>query len=320
MKDRLIAARVIARELAALDIVCLRFGSAEANRELPRFEAGAHIDLHLPAGLVRKYSLCNDPAKLGFYEIAVKREPTSRGGSAYVHDTIRIGDVLPIGIPENYFPLVPGDSPAVLLAAGIGVTPLLAMAHSLKRAGRTLSFHYFVRSLDNAAYLRTLRGKLADVSTLHVGLTPAITNEVIAKIVGCMHSHVHLYFCGPCQFMDAVYAVARTCVCTERIHYERFSVSSSSANEEGTFDIELARSKRVLAVPRGKTITEVLHEHGLPIETSCEAGICGACRTAVLGGTPEHRDHFLSAADKARNDCIMPCVSRCKTGRLVLDV
>lgn len=320
MKDRLIATRVIARERVACDVVSLRLASCEANRELPAFEAGAHIDLHLREGLVRKYSLCNDPSERGVYEIAVKRESTSRGGSAHVHDTICAGDVLSVSKPENYFRLAPDDSPSVLLAAGIGVTPLLAMAHSLKRANREFALQYFVRSLEDVAYARTLQEKLADVSTLHAGLTPALTRETIARIVECMSSRSHLYFCGPSPFMDAVDAVARTHLCAEHIHYERFSAAHPGTDVEQAFEIELARSKQVLVVPRDKSITDVLYERGLPIETSCEAGICGACRTVVLAGTPDHRDDFLNAADKARNDCIMPCVSRCKTGRLVLDI
>jgi vanillate O-demethylase ferredoxin subunit len=320
MKDDLIAARVVACERAACDVILLRLVSDEADVPLPAFEAGAHIDLHLRDGLTRKYSLCSDPFERGFYEIAVEREPASRGGSAYVHDAIRVGDVLPVGKPQNYFPLAPDDSPGVLLAAGIGITPLLAMAHSLKRAGRALVLHYFVRSLDGAAYGETLQGQLADVSTLHVGLTSASTSAMIEQIVGRMDSRAHLYFCGPSLFMDAVDAIARAHVPAARVHHEHFSAQTPSADGEDEFEIELARSKRVLTVPADKSITDVLYEQGVPIETSCEAGICGACCTAVLAGTPDHRDTFLSAAEKARSDSIMPCVSRCKTVRLVLDI
>ncbi len=320
MKDSLIAARVIVRERVACDVVSLRLASGEANAELPAFEAGAHIDLHLRGGLVRKYSLCSDPSERAFYEIAVKREPASRGGSVFVHDEIQIGDIVSVGRPENYFPLAPDGSGAVLLAAGIGITPLLAMARTLKRAGRALDFHYFVRSLDDAAYARTLQDHLADVSTLHVGLTPELTRETLAQIVRRMSAQEHLYFCGPAPFMDAADAIACDHLPEQQIHCERFSAAASDVAGERSFEIQLARSQRVLTVPPEKSITDVLFEHGVPIGTSCEAGICGACRTAVLDGTPDHRDDFLSAADKARNDCIMPCVSRCKSGRLVLDI
>jgi vanillate O-demethylase ferredoxin subunit len=320
MKGNLIAARVVARERVANDVVSLRFVSHEVRMRLPAFEAGAHIDLHLHDGLTRKYSLSNDPSECGVYEIAVKREPESRGGSAYLHDTIRIGDVLSIGPPQNYFPLASDDSPSVLLAAGIGVTPLLAMAHSLRRAGRAFAFHYFVRSLDSAAYWQALQGHLADVSTLHVGLNPVSTSAMIEHIVARIDTRAHLYFCGPGLFMDAADSVARTRLCAERIHQERFSTSGAGVQGPGEFEVELARSKRVLTVPSDRSITDLLHEQGVLVEVSCEAGICGACRTAVLAGTPDHRDVFLSAAEKARNDAIMPCVSRCKTARLVLDI
>lgn len=186
IENDLIAARVIARERVACDVISLRLVSDAPDFALPAFDAGAHIDLHLRDGLTRKYSLCNDPFERGVYEIAIKREPASRGGSAHVHDAIRGGDVLRIGAPLNYFPLAPDDSPAVLLAAGIGVTPLLAMAHSLLRAGRPLAFHYFVRSADAAAYGATLASQLADVATAHTGLTPDATGDAVAAIVGAM--------------------------------------------------------------------------------------------------------------------------------------
>ncbi|AYZ63495.1 oxidoreductase [Burkholderia multivorans] len=321
-ENDLIAARVIARERVACDVISLRLVSDAPDFALPAFDAGAHIDLHLRDGLTRKYSLCNDPFERGVYEIAIKREPASRGGSAHVHDAIRVGDVLRIGAPLNYFPLAPDDSPAVLLAAGIGVTPLLAMAHSLLRAGRPLAFHYFVRSADAAAYGATLASQLASVATVHTGLTPDATGDAIAAIVGAMDPCAHLYFCGPAPFMAAVDAIARPALGDARLHHEHFSApaAGTAADEDGGFEIELARSRRTLRVPPEQSITDVLYDHGIEVATSCEAGVCGACRTTVLDGTPDHRDAFLSAADKARNDCMMPCVSRCRGERLVLDL
>ncbi|MBR8255080.1 PDR/VanB family oxidoreductase [Burkholderia ambifaria] len=322
IENDLLAARVIARERVACDVISLRLVSDAPGLALPAFEAGAHIDLHLRDGLTRKYSLCNDPVERGVYEIAIKREPASSGGSAHVHDAIRVGDVLRIGAPLNYFPLAPDDSPAVLLAAGIGVTPLLAMAHSLVRAGRSLAFHYFVRSADAAAYGATLASRLADVATMHTGLTPDATRDAITTIVGAMDSRSHLYFCGPAPFMAAVDAIARPALGDARLHHEYFSAPAAQPadGEADAFRIELARSQRALLVPPGQSITDVLYEHGIAVATSCEAGVCGACRTTVLEGTPDHRDAFLSAAEKARNDCMMPCVSRCRGERLVLDL
>jgi vanillate monooxygenase ferredoxin subunit len=334
INDDLIAARVIARERVACDVVSLRLVSDVPDLSLPAFEAAAHIDLHLREGLTRKYSLCNDPFERGVYEIAIKREAASRGGSAHVHDAVRVGDVLQIGAPLNYFPLAPDDRPAVLVAAGIGVTPLLAMAHSLIRAGRQLAFHNFVRSADAAAYRPTLASLLADVATVHTGLTPDATGDKIATIVGAMDARAHLYFCGPAPFMAAVDAIARPALGDARLHREYFSApiagergrareeagAGDAAGEAGAFRIELARSQRVLLVPAGQSITDVLFDHDIPVATSCEAGICGACRTTVIEGTPDHRDAFLSAAEKARDDCMMLCVSRCHGERLVLDL
>ncbi|ASL48643.1 Phenoxybenzoate dioxygenase subunit beta [Burkholderia sp. AD24] len=323
MENDLISVRVAARERAAADVISLRLVSDAGHGTLPSFAAGAHIDLHLRAGLTRKYSLCNSPAERGFYEIAVKRETASRGGSAHVHDALQVGDVLRVGAPLNYFPLAADDNPSVLLAAGIGITPLLAMMHELTRARRQFELHYFVRSVDGAAYVQTVQGQFSDVSSLHVGLTPAATTARIGRIVGEMDPRAHLYFCGPPPFIDAVNVVATARLPAVNIHCEHFSAPvCADAVEAGPqeFAVELARSKRVLRVPADRSITDVLYENGIEIETSCEAGICGACRTAVLDGTPDHRDAFLNAADKARNDCVMPCVSRCRGQRLVLDI
>ncbi|OED17193.1 PDR/VanB family oxidoreductase [Burkholderia sp. A2] len=323
MEHDLIAVRVAARERAASDVISLRLVSDDADVPLPSFAAGAHIDLHLRDGLTRKYSLCNAPAERGFYEIAVKREAASRGGSAHVHDALRVGDVLRVGVPLNYFSLADDDSPSVLLAAGIGITPLLAMMHDLTRAKRPFALHYFIRSMDSAAYVETVQRQFASVSNLHVGLTPSATTAKIGEIVAEMDVRSHLYFCGPAPFMDAVNAIAASRLPAAHVHYEHFSAPVCTDAAEGgerEFIIELARSKRVLSVPADQSITDVLYEHGIEVETSCEAGICGACRTAVLGGTPDHRDAFLSPADKARNDCVMPCVSRCRGERLVLDI
>lgn len=323
MEHDLIAVRVAARERAASDIISLRLVSDDSHVPLPSFAAGAHIDLHLRDGLTRKYSLCNAPTARGFYEIAVKREAASRGGSAHVHDTVRVGDVLRVGGPLNYFPLAADDSPSVLLAAGIGITPLLAMMHELTRAERPFALHYFIRSAESAAYVETVERQFASVSNLHVGLTPSATTAQIGDIVDEIDVRAHIYFCGPPPFMDAVNAIAASRLPAANVHYEHFSAPVfTDADERGEreFAIELVRSKRVLSVPADKSITDVLYEHGIEVETSCEAGICGACRTAVVGGTPDHRDAFLSPADKARNDCVMPCVSRCRGEHLVLDI
>lgn len=323
MKDDLVAARVIARERPASDVVSLRLASGTTGVPLPAFEAGAHIDVHLRDGLSRKYSLCSDPGERGFYEIAVKREERSRGGSAYVHEAIDVGDIIQIGQPKNYFPLEPGDGPAVLVAAGIGVTPLLAMAHSLKRTGRAFEFHYFARSLDSAAYSAQLCTRFAGHSRVYLGLTPAATAERLTRVIGEMHASAHLYFCGPSGFMSALEAIAVQHLPARNIHSESFSgplIPGTRGNRDREFVIELARSRRVLTVPADRSITDVLYDHGIAVPTSCEAGLCGACRSTVMAGVPDHRDTFLSAEEKVRNDSIMLCVSRCMGERLVLDI
>jgi vanillate O-demethylase ferredoxin subunit len=322
MTGHLIEARVLARRQEAADIVSLRLAAPTGGAGLPGFDAGAHIDVHLPNGLVRKYSLCNDPAEAGIYEIAVKLEQPSRGGSRWLHETVGAGDTMRIGVPQNLFPLAAATGRSVLLAAGIGITPILAMARVLARDGRAFDLHYFARSPDAAAY----RSVLADepyrrATTLHFGLDADTTQAALGHAVPDEAGNAHLYFCGPPAFMAMAQRVAAARLPPERVHWESFAPAEPTDGvADAAFEIELARSGMVLAVAADQSITDVLYENAIPIDTSCEAGICGSCRTAVLAGTPLHRDEVLSPAERARNDCLLPCVSRCTSGRLVLDL
>lgn len=245
-----------------------------------------------------------------------------------MHDVVRVGDVLRIGAPLNYFPLAPDGGPAVLLAAGIGMTPLLAMVHSLIRAGRPLAFHYFVRSDGAAAYRLTLASRLADVATAHTGLTPDATDDAIAAIVGAMNARAHLHFCGPAPFMAA----------STRSRARRSAMRGCIAS---TFARRSRATNPMPAMPRARPARSGSSSRARNACCSCRRGNRSptCCSTTTfrlpprekrasaahagrggLEGTPDHRDAFLSAAEKARNECMMPCVSRCRGERLVPDL
>jgi vanillate monooxygenase ferredoxin subunit len=321
MKHDLLSVRVVSRKREASDVISFRLASEQGGVPLPVFEAGAHIDVHIADGLARKYSLCNDSLEQDVYEIAVKLEPASRGGSARMHASIQAGDRLMIGTPQNDFSMAQHDGPSVLIAAGIGITPLLSMARSMLRTARLFELHYFARSPDAAAYAPVLKNApFAEFSQLYFGFDFVSTTARLREIVPQREQRAHLYYCGPRPFMDAVSALADERLCPEQAHREYFSAAQAGSGSDGAFVVELARSQRVFEIPVGKSITDVLFEQQIPLETSCEAGVCGACKTTVLAGVPDHLDSFLSTAERARNDSIMPCVSRCAGGRLVLDL
>lgn len=318
MTQTVISARVIARKREAEDVVSFRLVSEIDNWKLPAFDAGAHIDVFVEEGITRKYSLCNDPNEIGVYEIAVKLEAGSRGGSQRLHTAIQVGDSLRIGFPQNFFPLRSEAERSVLIAAGIGITPILSMARLLVRGSRPFTLHYFARSRDAAAYANLLQANpFHPYARTYFGLDPQATEVMLKGIVPHDSDESHVYFCGPRMFMDAVKRIAESRLPPERIHCEYFSAASCA---DTSFEVELVRSNLTLTIPADKSITDVLSHHSVPIETSCEAGVCGSCLTTVLSGTPLHRDSFLSEDVRARNNCLLPCVSRCTSGRLVLDL
>ena len=289
---------------------------------LPPFAAGSHIDVHIAPGLVRQYSLCNDPAEAGRYQIAVKREPASRGGSQAMHERVREGDVLTIGGPRNNFALSPGAKHHLLIAGGIGITPLLSMARQLLPSGAEFSLVYFSRSIAHTAFHELLsapefRGRVS----FHYALEPEQVRAYLRKMLWTRPPDGHLYLCGPRAFMDLVETTAAPTWPPEAVHLEYFSADPASlAGPKGGFVVKLARHGGEFAIAEGRTIIEVLAEHDVIVDTSCEQGVCGTCLTGVLEGEPDHRDVFLTDAEKRANDRMTVCVSRAKSARLVLDL
>lgn len=286
---------------------------------LPPFEAGAHIDVHLGDGLVRQYSLCNAPHETRRYLIGVLRDPGSRGGSAAMHDAVHAGSVLTIGVPRNHFPLV--DAPrTLLLAGGIGVTPMLAMAEALAAKGAAFEMHYCARSPERAAFReRIAASSFAEQVHFHYDSDAAQRLDLPALLAA--PADTHLYVCGPAGFIEHVLAAARERGWPDaQLHVEYFAGAAIDTAGDQPFEVKLASSGQVFTVPAGRSVIRVLAEQGIQLPYSCEEGVCGTCLTRVLDGVPEHRDLYLTDEERAANDQFMPCCSRARTRLLVLDL
>ncbi len=285
--------------------------------ELPGHQPGAHIDLHLPNGLIRQYSLTNGPEDAAGYEIAVKREETGRGGSRALHETLREGDVLAISAPHNNFPLRRDALMTILIAGGVGATPLIAMAKTLKRAGLPYAFHQFARSKDHAPLPETLKALRAE---LHLGLDAEATAAGLETILAASGPKRHVYICGPRPMLDAARRIAAAEGWPDdAVHFEYFG-NDAEIDKSGGFEVALARSVMTLQVAPGQTILEAVRAAGVDVPSSCEQGACGTCRCGVIEGEPDHQDIYLSRSEKAAGNQMMICVSRSKSPRLVLDL
>ncbi|WP_245965908.1 PDR/VanB family oxidoreductase [Pseudorhodoferax soli] len=284
---------------------------------LPPFEAGAHIDLHLAEGLVRSYSLTNAQTERQRYVVAVGRQADGRGGSRFVHERLQVGTVLPIGLPRNHFALREDAAHSVLIAGGIGITPLRAMHARLAQLGRTWELHYACRRSDRAAFARELQALAPHRVHLHFG-DAAGGRLDIARTVQAAPAGAHFYCCGP-QAMLQAFEQATAGLPAERVHLERFAPLQPAA-AQGSFVVELVRSGRRLTVAAGTTILDTLLAHGVDAPYSCMQGICGACETRVLGGVPEHRDSVLGEAECSANQSMMVCCSGARSPVLWLDL
>ncbi len=287
---------------------------------LPPFEAGAHIDVHVGPGLVRQYSLCNPPHETHRYVIGVLRDAASRGGSLVMHDEVQAGSVLTISLPRNHFPLVDAAS-TLLLAGGIGVTPILAMAEALAGKGAAFEMHYCARSPERAAFRERIGASgFARQVQFHYDSAPASERLDLPALLAAP-GQTHLYVCGPGGFIAHVLGTARAQGWPEsQLHVEYFAGAVIDTTGDQSFDVKLASSGQVFTVPTGRTVIQVLVEQGIDVPYSCEEGVCGTCLTRVLDGVPDHRDLYLTDDEHAANDQFMPCCSRARTRLLVLDL
>jgi len=287
------------------------------GRALPPTAPGAHLDLRLPGGLSRSYSLVNAPGDDERYLVAVNRDPASRGGSSYLCETLRVGDRVDTSLPLNTFPLVESEH-SVFFAGGIGITPILSMVRSIARSGRSWTLHYAARSRAAAAYLPEL-GELEKVGgTLHFH-DDAVEGRAmeISALVDSAPEQAHLYCCGPARMIDAFEAAALARDASQ-VHVERFTNFVEASQE--SFKVILKRKGLELEIPAGRTIMEVLQENGVRVAYSCREGVCGTCETRVLEGEPDHKDKVLSDRERGSNKVMMICCSGAKSPLLVLDI
>ena len=304
---RLEAEGVISLELRALD-----------DTVLPAWAPGAHIDLLLPSGLVRQYSLCGDPQQRRSWRIAVLLEANGRGGSREVHGALRLGQQLAIRGPRNAFTMQEGEA-YLFVAGGIGVTPIMAMAQAAQRAGVDWQMLYGGRSRHSMAFIDELQamggGRVEVVPMDEVGLLD------LDAVVAAAQAGRQVYSCGPAALLDALTARFAEAGLLKRLHLERFAAVQAPVEQGGeALTIILARSGTQLQVPPGCTIMAALRAAGHEVASSCEQGVCGMCETRVLDGVPDHRDMLLSESERAQGNVMMLCVSRALTPTLTLDL
>ncbi|MEO5756408.1 MAG: PDR/VanB family oxidoreductase [Mesorhizobium sp.] len=306
--------RNAAEGIAAFDLV------AEDGGELPAFIAGSHIDVYLAGGLTRQYSLRNNPAERHRYCIGVLREVAGRGGSAHMHDHLKVGDTIETSLPRNAFALEESAPFSLLLAGGIGITPILSMAHRLSALGRDFAFHYSARSAARMAFRDEMAASaFADKVHFHLDDGPAEQKLDLSALLTQRPTGAHLYACGPGGFLDAVIGAAKVLWPSEAVHREYFA-NATQATGDRPFRVTLAGDGRSFDIAPGRSIVEVLGESGIEIQVSCEQGICGTCVTRVIAGVPDHRDLVLTDRQRAAGDCMTPCCSRALSDELVLEL
>jgi phthalate 4,5-dioxygenase reductase subunit len=284
--------------------------------DLPPFAPGAHVSLVTPGGLVRKYSLANAPEETDRYEIAVKREADGRGGSIAMCDSLKPGDRIDVGAPHNDFPFVPSPAGYTLIAGGIGITPILSMARHLKTTGGRFKLYYLTRSRATTAFHAELSGpQYRGIATIHhdggdpdnaYDLWPALEKQ-----------RGHVYCCGPRGLMQAVRDMTGHWS-SSAVHFEAFQEPKRNAVDNKPFKVTIRSTGAVIDVPTETSILEAMRANGLKVPSSCESGTCGSCKTRLVAGDVDHRDLVLTELERPGH--IMVCVSRARTGDLVIDL
>jgi ferredoxin-NADP reductase len=311
--------RVAQRNRLSSRIVALDLVSGD-GAALPAWEPGAHIIAHLPGGLERQYSLCGDPDDLGTYRVAILREDGGRGGSVAMH-ALTEGDALDITLARNTFPLEESGT-YLLLAGGIGITPLIPMAWRLARQKRDFRVVFAVRDPDDAGLAQMLPSQAG----IDIRVSGRDARIDLPALLTSLPANTGVYACGPSRMLDEVaswgFELRRR---GSDVHVERFEASAETlagihAEGDGAFTVTFARSDDTVTVGATETIMECARRLGKVIESSCEEGYCGTCETDVISGTPDHRDDFLSDDERASGETMMICVSRAAGGKLVLDL
>lgn len=311
--------RVVSRRIEAEDIAAFVLAAPD-QAELPPFSAGSHIDVEIAPGLIRQYSLCNNPAVRHSYEIAVLRDPQSRGGSVKLYDNFREGDAIRVSEPRNNFPLQSVKDEVLLLAGGIGITPLLSMAESLHAVGARFNLHYCTRSPARTAFRqRIAQASFANRVSFHFDDGPEDQRLDPAAVFAQRGEDADLYICGPAGFIDWVTRAATSAGWpAQRVHREYFSASipPATADRDQPFRLQLASTGQIIDVAADESAAVALAREGIEISISCEQGICGTCITRVLEGEPDHRDMLMIDG----NGEFTPCCSRAFSPTLVIDL
>ena len=311
---------VIVRDLTkeACNIVSIELVPTEGSH-FPHFEPGAHIDVHLPNGIVRSYSLMNSASQeKDVYKLGVLLDPNTKGGSAFLHNKLRVGQELQVSLPRNNFVLQQGNHSTVLVAGGIGITPIYSMLVHLLTLGNPVELIYCARNREEAAFIKTLEA-------LNVKITWHFDNEKegipnLSDYLKGFDKDTHFYCCGPNSMLDSFQAICQQLGYTNS-HVEYFSgVEVDDIASQHDYVVELAHSGLTLDVPAGSNLLDVIENAGVLVNTACRQGVCGACETDVLEGIPDHHDNVLSPRQKASNKMMMVCVSGCKGKKLVLDL
>jgi tetrachlorobenzoquinone reductase len=310
-----IPVRLVGIRYAARDTHLFQLARPDGGA-LPAAEPGAHIDLHLPGGMIRQYSLTRCAPAPTSYTLGIKRDAAGRGGSRLIFDTLKVGQLLTISAPRNNFPLIEDAAHVVLLAGGIGITPISAMAQRLTALGRSFDLHYSSRSRADMAFACELAA-LPNVR-LHCDDEQGGRFLDLPAIIAAAPPAAHFYCCGPAPML-AAFETAVAHLPRSQVHVEYFT-AREERNLDGGYTVQLARSNRQFAVPPGRSILHVLRDAGIDVPYSCEQGICGSCETRVLAGEPDHRDAILSDEERAVGKTMMICCSGARSARLVLDL
>lgn len=322
MSDPTRPVRVVQMRYEATEIFSYFLRPVDGS-DLPSVEPGSHVDVHLSGGLMRSYSLSNGAGDDGAYRLTVARDANSTGGSTYMHNVLRVGQIVEISDPRNNFALTEDAPFTLIFAGGIGVTPFVPMARRLNALGRPWRLHYAVRTPDRAALLDELQALAAE------GLGEVAPNydEIpggrmldLGGLIAGAPAGTHLYCCGPAGMLEAFRRLADEAgVPAGRVHFEYFSSNVENATEGG-FTVVLAKTGIEVVVPQGQTILHAINDAGGNVSFSCEEGVCGACETRVIEGLPDHRDMILTDQERIESKTMMICCSGSKSERLVLDL
>lgn len=295
------------------------FRLESTDSELPATQPGSHIDIHLPNGLIRQYSLINGPGQTDHYSIAVKKLPDSKGGSNTLHTTVREGDVLACSVPRNNFSLRRDAELTVLIAGGIGITPLLSMARALHHSSLPFELHYFTATDNDAIYKQELES-MSGAVRFYTAQSAAQTAQILKDLLAGVDDKKHLYICGPVPMIESAQTIAAANHWPDKnIHFEYFK-NTRNIDISAGFTVELAKSGLTLDVPAGKSLLSVLRDNHISVASSCEQGACGTCKLAVIKGDIDHQDVYMSDAEKREGRHMMSCVSRAKSDTLILDL